>query len=147
MRTILAFIALISGVILAFQVGFNNGLRLRMGHVVLAALTSFGVGTTCLIVYGIMLRPPLPTRGQLAGAPLWVWMGGVVGAVYVAASAAFATRLGAATWLALVVTGQVLASLVLDHFGLVGFPTRPVGLAKLVGVALLLAGVVLVLRS
>ncbi len=143
-----ALIALASGAALAVQVGMNNGLRARVGHPVSAALISFLVGLLALVGYAIVARPGWPKDGEaLASAPWWVWMGGVVGACYVASAAAFASRLGAAGWLGLIVTGQIVTSLVLDHFGLVGFPRRPLNLAKLLGAGLLLAGVVVVLTA
>jgi bacterial/archaeal transporter family-2 protein len=147
MRGALAGVALLSGAALACQVGFNSELRARLGHPLLAALASFAVGTALLALYALAARPALPEAGRLARAPWWAWLGGVVGAGYVAAAAAFGARLGASAWFALVVTGQVLASLALDHFGLIGFPPHPLGAARVVGVLLLLAGVALVLRS
>ena len=59
----------------------------------------------------------------------------------------FSNRLGAAGWLGVVVTGQVLTSVVLDHFGLVGFAEHPATPWRLLGVALLLAGAAIVLRT
>ena len=64
-----------------------------------------------------------------------------------ASAALFAPRLGAAGWLGLIVTGQVIASLVLDHFGMVGFAIHPVNAWRLLGGALLVAGVLIVLRT
>lgn len=142
-----AMVALLSGAALAMQVGFNTELRARLGGPILAALVSFGVGTACLLAYAAWLRPAWPDRAELARMPWWGWLGGVVGACYVASAAAFASRLGAAGWLGLIVTGQILTSLALDHFGLIGFPRRPVDLTRALGAALLLAGVVLVLGS
>lgn len=145
---IYALIALASGAALAVQVGMNNALRVRVGHPVSAAIISFFAGLVALLGYAAVARPGWPkSDGLFARSPWWIWMGGVVGACYVASAAAFASRLGAAGWLALIVTGQIVASLVLDHFGLVGFPRRPVNLAKLIGVGLLLAGVVVVLTA
>jgi transporter family-2 protein len=65
----------------------------------------------------------------------------------VASAAAFAGRLGAAPWVALVVTGQIAASLLLDHYGLVGFARHPFNAWRGLGAILLVLGVVLVLRS
>lgn len=146
MKGLFAAAALLSGAALAFQVGFNNGLRARVGHPMIAALISFGVGMVALAAYVAAARPAVPGVRELARAPWWIWMGGLVGAVYVACAAAFAARLGAAGWLALVVAGQILTSLAMDHFGLVGFERQPITAARLVGAALLLAGVALVLR-
>ena len=147
MKAGLAAIAFASGMALASQVGMNNALRGRMHHPILAALASFTIGTTILIAYAAILRPAMPSRSDLAGGPWWMWCGGLVGAFYVAASSIYASKLGAAAWLGLIVAGQITASLLMDHFGLIGFPRKPVNLAQLAGAALLVAGVVLVLRG
>ncbi len=147
MTWLYAALALLSGAALALQVGVNNGLRARMGHPVPAAITSFATGTLALVAYGLAVRPAWPSAASLAGGPWWAWLGGVVGASYIVATVTFSPKLGAAGWLAAVVTGQVLASVLLDHFGLVGFAIHRVSPWRLVGVALLLAGAVVVLRT
>jgi transporter family-2 protein len=76
-----------------------------------------------------------------------MWLGGLTGVIYVVSSAALAARLGSAGWLSLVIAGQIVASLLLDHFGLVGFDARPVNALRVAGAFLLLAGVYLVLKS
>jgi transporter family-2 protein len=73
-----------------------------------------------------------------------VWVGGALGAFYVAGSIVTAPKLGAATLIALIVAGQALASVVVDHYGWVGFEPEPVSIGRIAGVALLGAGVVLV---
>jgi bacterial/archaeal transporter family-2 protein len=146
-RWIVVVAALASGAGLALQAGFNSALRSRLGHPMLASLVSFGTGILFLIGYVALIRPPVPSVARLSGAPWWIWVGGVVGVAYVASTAAYATKIGAAPWLGLVVTGQILTSLLLDHFGLIGFVPHPVNFSRLVGAVLLLLGVVLVLRS
>ena len=146
MKILFAAIALLAGAGLAVQVGMNSHLRTKLGHPLPAAVTNFGVGLACLLAIGLATATPVPKSSHAAGAPWWAWMGGVVGAGYVMASAAFARKLGAAGWLGAIVTGQILASLVMDHFGLAGFEVSPVNAPRLLGAALLLIGVVLVLR-
>jgi transporter family-2 protein len=145
MKGALPLLAFLAGAGLALQVGFNNALRARLGHPLTAALVSFGSGTIALAVFVLIMRAPLglPPRDEFG--PWWIWLGGLVGALYVASAAAYASRLGAAAWMALVIAGQLLASLVLDHVGLVGFAPHPINALRLLGAALLLAGVVLVL--
>src|SRR5262245_30349413 len=116
LKTVSVAVALVSGAALAIQVGCNNGLRARLGSPILAALASFGIGTAALLAYVAVQRPDVPAAGSLRQGPWWIWVGGLLGAVYVASAATFATRLGAAAWLALIVAAQVLASLVLDHY-------------------------------
>ncbi len=147
MTWIYAGLALLSGAALAVQVGLNNGLRGRMGHPIPAAFTSFATGTLALLVFGLALRPAWPRASSLAGSPWWIWLGGVVGASYIMVTVTYSNRLGAAGWLGVVVTGQILTSVLLDHFGLVGFEVHRVTPWRLVGVGLLLTGAVVVLRS
>ena len=147
MTWLYAGLALISGAALAVQVGINNGLRERMGHPIPAAVTSFGTGTLALIAFGLALRPPWPRPSNLSGGPWWIWLGGAVGAVYIMGAVTYSSKLGAAGWLGVVVTGQILTSVLLDHFGLVGFAVHPVSPWRAVGVVLLLAGAAIVLRT
>ena len=145
-KTILAIIALLSGVGLAVQVGFNSGLRERAGHAIPAALISFLIGTTVLGVYTLTTRPSMAPLAEMVRGPWWIWLGGIVGALYVGCSAAFGRKLGAGAWLGLTITGQLIASVVLDHYGLVGFTSHPMNGLRLLGAVLLLAGVALILR-
>jgi len=71
------------------------------------------------------------------------WSGGIFGAIYIAVSILLIPRLGAAMVIALIVAGQMLGSLVFDHFGLLGVPMHPASLPRLLGAALLVGGVVL----
>jgi transporter family-2 protein len=147
MKLVLVALALLAGAGLACQVGINSHLRLRLGHPIPAALANFAVGLAILLAAGLATSTARPPAGATGAVPWWAWLGGLVGACYVLSSAAFAKQLGAAGWLASIVTGQILASLVLDHFGLIGFRPHPLSPARVAGVVLLLAGVLLVLRS
>ncbi len=149
MNSFAVLAALVCGGLLAVQVGVNSALRVRLGHPIVAALISFLIGTIGLLLY-LLVRPPgpgtWPSREMVRQGPWWIWTGGLLGAVYVASAAALAPRLGAAGWLGLIVAGQVIASMVLDHFGLVGFAVHPVNPWRLAGAALLVLGVTFVLR-
>jgi transporter family-2 protein len=83
----------------------------------------------------------------LVGTPWWGWLGGVLGAVYAVATVLLARELGAAPLTALIVTGQLVCSVVLDHFGWVGFTEHAAGLGRIVGCVLMVAGFVLIARS
>ncbi|WP_417678615.1 DMT family transporter [Pseudodonghicola sp.] len=105
---------------------------------------SLAISVLCIIPALIALRVPLPSIGALAEQPKWVWLGGVAGVIYVTAAILLVPRLGAAGFMTAVIAGQVIASVAIDHFGGVGLPVRPVETARLVGVGLVTAGVVLV---
>ena len=136
--------AFVAGAMIPFQAGVNAQLAQWLGSPIRAAFVSFLVGTVALLALAALVFKPLPSAGRLDEAPWWVWIGGLLGAFYVAGSIVTAPRLGAATLIALVVAGQSLASLVVDHFGWVGFEEHHVSLGRIAGLALLFAGVVLV---
>ena len=78
--------------------------------------------------------------------PWWGWLGGALGAVYAVATVLLARTLGAATLTALVVTGQLVCSVALDHFGAVGFTEHAVSVGRVAGCLLLIGGIVLIWR-
>jgi transporter family-2 protein len=139
-------LALAAGVLLPVQAGLNAQLRAALGSPVAAALVSFVVGTAGLATVALLLRTPLPLGRAWAVTNPWQWSGGLIGAVYVLAAIVLAPRLGAATLIAAVVAGQMITSLVLDQYGLVGFPVHSLTLVRVLGAALVIAGVILIQR-
>ncbi|MFN3385135.1 MAG: DMT family transporter [Candidatus Thermochlorobacter sp.] len=139
--------ALVAGAILPMQVGMNATLRQSVGSPVWASLTSFSVGTLCLILYALFTRLSTPALSTLSTAPAWSWFGGAIGAMYVTLSIVLAPKLGSATLIAATITGQMLASITIDHFGWLGFSEHPISVERLFGVALLLTGVLLIQRG
>jgi len=145
-RGLAYFLGIASGFGLTLQIGMNSKLRTVLQNANTAALISFLVGTTGLIVLLAVTRTPMPARDTLASVPAWAWFGGLFGAFYVAISTIVATELGAASLLALALLGQLAMALVVDHFGWLGLPVNPISWTRLAGVGLLLAGVWLVTR-
>jgi transporter family-2 protein len=136
--------AFAAGAALPVQFGINAQLSSWLDSPVRAAFVSFLTGAIILAVGAALLFKPLPSGSRLGHAPWWVWIGGAFGAFYVVASIVAAPRLGAATVVAVIVAGQSLASVVVDHYGWVGFEPRHVSAGRLVGMALVGSGVALV---
>jgi transporter family-2 protein len=129
---------------LPFQAGVNAQLAEWVGGPVRASFVSFLVGTLVLLVVSLLFFRDRSISDRLSAAPWWVWVGGILGAFYVASTVFAAPKLGAATLVVVVVAGQSLVGLVLDHFGWVGFPEHAVTPGRIAGVALLAGGVALV---
>lgn len=144
---VFVFLALLGGAVLPIQIGLNAQLKEWVGSPVLAALASFAVGALALLAAIVAFRVPWPGLGRVAESPWWVWIGGLFGAFYVSTTIILGPRLGATVLAVLTVAGQVLASLAIDHYGWVGFARQPVNVWRILGVALLLAGVALIRRS
>ena len=136
--------AFAGGVVLPFQAGINAQLGEWLGSPVRAAFVSFLVGTLVLLVAAALVFKPFPSWSKVGNAPWWVWIGGALGALYVAASIVTAPKLGAAQLVALIVAGQALASLVIDQFGWVGFEPKQISAGRVAGMVLVGAGVALV---
>jgi bacterial/archaeal transporter family-2 protein len=134
--------AFAAGVVLPLQAGINAELAEWLHSPIRAAFVSFLVGSLLLAVAAALVFRPLPSWSRLGHAPGWVWLGGALGAFYVVGSIVSAPKLGAATLIGLIVAGQAMASLIVDHFGWVGFEPKPISAGRLVGMGLVGAGVV-----
>lgn len=134
--------ALLAGAMLPIQFGINAQLAQWTGGSLRAALVSFVVGALGLLVVVLLAARGWPDRAS--DAPWWVWTGGLLGAFYVVGSIVTAPKLGAATLVALILAGQAIASLLVDHYGWVGFEENPITPLRLAGVVLLAGGVALV---
>lgn len=138
-------LALIAGTLVAVQPGINALLSKHVAHPVQASVISFSAGLLTLLVVCLALGHKLPRPSMLLDAPWWLWIGGgMVGAFFVTTALVVAPKIGAAYWVSLVVAGQVLASLALDHFGVLGFRRQPIDWNALLGAGLVIAGVAVV---
>lgn len=147
MQTTAYFVTVLVGASLAVQVGLNAIMRSHLGSAAAAAAVNFAVGLAVLVVAVLFTRAPLPGPAQFSGAPWWAWLAGIAGAAYVASSAVVGPLIGAAGFVAAVIAGQMLASLALDHYGVLGFPERPIDAARIIGAVMVVAGVLLLARD
>lgn len=141
---LLYVLALGAGVSVATQQVLNGGLRTALASPAWAGLISYAGGLLTMIVAVIALREQVPSWKTAVEVPWYAWSGGVFGAVFILLAILLLPSLGAATLFALVIAGQVLAAITLDHFGALGLAPHPIGAARLAGAALLIAGVILI---
>src|SRR5262249_25619512 len=139
--------ALLAGALVSVQTGSNTQLKEVLEEPLTAVILSSSTGVLLLILLAVFLRVPAPPLPKFAGAPWSAFVGGLCGAVYGVTMVLAARRLGSATLTAGVITGQLICSLFLDHFALLGFEWRPIGPGRLLGCVLLLAGTFLISRQ
>jgi transporter family-2 protein len=143
----LFFLALLAGMLLPVQVGFNNPLKQAFGSSLLPAFITFSTGSLFLLLYGGLLRIPAPAGAVMGRIPWWNWVGGgLCGAFFITLIILLGSRLGASVLFALVVGGEMTMSVVLDHFGWLGFQVHALSPGRLLGTAFLVAGVILIHR-
>ena len=136
---------LLAGVANAVQAGQNGALSKGLAESLTAGLiVAMGTGG-CIPVVGLISgRLTWPTYEQVVQMPWWAWFGGILGASIILAQFVVARQIGAAPFLGLLVTAGVLASIVLDHFGWVGFDRHPLNVLRALGDCLMVVGVALV---
>ena len=147
MSLVFVLLAIAAGCLVPLQAGINASLRLSLNNPLLAAITNFLVGLTILLGFAAFTKTPPPSMAQISSVPWWCWIGGSMGATLVLSGVFLSHRLGAATFIAAVILGQLAASVLLDHFGLVGYQQNAIGAQRLFGLSLLVAGVYFIHRS
>lgn len=135
-----------AGVSIVIQQALNSNLRTELNSAAWSGFVSYSAGLACMALLVIALREPLPPVGVMARIPWWAWTGGVFGAIFIGLGIMLVPKLGAATFIALLVAGQMIGSVVFDHFGWLGLAQRPIDMSRVIGVLLLIAGVVLIRR-
>jgi bacterial/archaeal transporter family-2 protein len=131
-------------------VGMQAPINARLGRGVgglQAATLSFVVGTIALLLAVSFAKGGgFGSYRHLDSVPWWAFIGGLLGATYVTVAILTVRTLGATGLTVAVITGQLLISVLIDRFGLLGIARQPLALHRIVGLVLLIAGVALVVR-
>lgn len=137
--------ALAIGFVIPMQAAINNQLKIGIGgSTLLAAFVSFSVGTVALAAVATLTGERWRSLGAIGDLPWWQLLGGILGAFFVFGTTFLAPRIGLAKMAALIIAGQVIISLAMDHQGWLGLAVRELSPMRALGAALVVAGVVLV---
>lgn len=144
MNAVSLALALFIGMLLPLQALINGSLGKQTFGPVFASLASFCVGTLVLLAWWVGSRPAFEVA-TLVKVPWWAWTGGLIGALYVAGATLLIPRMGAASLICVVVLGQVVGSMLLDHFGVLQ-ARQPIDGMRVLGALLVIAGALLVVK-
>jgi transporter family-2 protein len=139
-------LALIAGTMMPTQAAVNTKLATYVESLVLSAFVSFVVGTVALLIYIVSTGTPLHNLSMIKSAPAIVWTGGLMGAFFVTAVVIVVPHLGVALTFSILILGQMLATLPIDHFGFQGIPIKEINLPRILGVVFVIIGVILLRR-
>jgi transporter family-2 protein len=137
--------SLAAGLAGAMQVAVMGRLGERVGTVEALAFSAVVMTGVTLVVL-LAARRSLAGYGDAAGAPLWLWSGGALGAIVVFAITIAGPRIGVLATTALLVAAQLAVAAVIDRWGLFGLERVPFSTTRLVGIVLLALGAALALR-
>lgn len=140
-------IVIVAGMLIPVQAGFNATFKKITSHAVLAGCWNTLLATLIFMAALLLFRSPFPSVAILSQVPWWAYLGGVCGATYVLVSLVFAPKLGAVLLIVCLAAGQMIASVVIDHFGWVGYDIKPFTLTKLAGIFMIVVGVSLIQHS
>lgn len=149
MRTtlLLWLLAFVAGALIPVQAASNAALsRVINGNVPFAALTLFVVAAAATALVTLFAGQGWPEMATLRTAPWWSYSGGFIVAFYVFTITFLSPRLGVGAAIALIVTGQIVAALAIDHFGLMRSLTFSLTPTRVLGGALVIVGAFLALR-
>lgn len=144
MKLIFYLLPVFAGIAITIQSGINSQLRTAIQHPLLAAFISFVVGTVALALLLLFTREAFPSFSSYAAIDWYKYTGGLLGAFVVTVTLLSVTQIGAANMFVLIVAGQLVTAVIMDHFGVLGMRTNPVSVYKLLGICLLIAGAWLV---
>ena len=133
-----------AGACIALQAAANGKFRSNLSDPIWAAFLSICGTSIVAAVTMLILRPATPSEEAFKSTQWWNWIGGPLGALIVLSGAALIPKLGAAPFLAFVIGGQLICSVLLDHFALLGLQEARITLGRLAGVVLIVAGVICV---
>ena len=140
------FLAILAGMAMPTQAVVNSRLADSVGNPILAAFISFAVGTVALFLYILLTGVPLGDLATAESAPLVAWIGGFLGAFFVSVMATIVPRIGVALSFSLAIAGQMLITLLIDHFGWLGVTEKPINLMRVLGAVCITVGVILIRR-
>lgn len=143
-HTTLVAASLLAGLVLPLQALINARLGNALGHPYWAAATQNLVGAMGILAVASCQRLAPPTIP--ASAPYWAWMGGLLGMIYVLTSLAVAPKIGSVALFTAVISGQLISSVVLDHFGIL-HDRKPIDWDAAAGILLVSTGAYFILRS
>lgn len=138
--------AVIIGCMMPLQAGLNAELTRSLKHPFLGAFISLSIGAILMAGFVIVNGGFIQLK-RLPEIQPHLFLGGVLGAIFVGSSLFLIPRMGATAMIGAFITGQLLGSVFIDHYGLLGLTPQPVSLTRILGVILLFAGLLLVIRK
>lgn len=140
-------LALLIGLIIPFQGIVTASLSQKLEHPYASALINFLVGLIVFLVAMALSSANFPTFKKLSSVPWYLYSGGVIGSIFIFGALFSLPKIGAAGFFGLVVLGQMLMTLFIDNYGILGMPIQKIDGQRVVGIMLLLTGCYLVMKN
>ena len=140
-------IGISGGAIFAMQPSMNSLLSVGLYSSVHAAFVSFLTATIMLVLLNVAIpgdRVNLSRIFHADNRPWWSWLGGIIGGTFVTGFAFFASKTGIGLLLITSICGMLTNSLIIDRYGLLGAPRKPIGATQYIGLILVVIGIIII---
>ena len=127
------------------QAGANAELNKELTSPIWSGLFVYASGLIGVLLIQLILRQAWPAE-RFAKVPCWAWAGGLLSIGSTLAGLTLAQKMGSAIFTGWSLTASLVTSVVLDQFGLIGFRPHPASLPRLIGSALMVAGIWLIAK-
>ena len=140
-------LALITGALIPIQAATNAAFSKSIGNSLITGLMVFIIGLVGMILFVLLSRVSFPAPQQLASTPWYGYLGGLIVATYVVMITILVPRIGVGTAIGLIVTGQIICAVIIDHFGFFNVTVRSISITRIAGVFLMFGGIYLVMKK
>ena len=141
---VFSFVAFLVGAALSVQAPINVVASERIGHPLAGATLSFTVGTIFLLAVTLLVTRGNVAWGNVASLPPMLWLGGVLGAIYITVAIVLTPIIGVGALIALAIAGQITAGLLLDHYAFLGIVHHEITAGRVLGAVLVVIGALMV---
>ena len=144
MKLLFIILSILGGMMAGVQAPINGELGKRIGGLE-GALFSFFVGTLFLIIITLFFG-----KGQISfvtSVPKWKLLGGFLGAFFVAIVIFSVPKIGVAMTIFSAIIGQMVISLIIDHFGFFGIERIPINWNRIIGLMLMLSALFFIYKG
>lgn len=150
MKLLYYLLSFIAGICLTFQANKNGQLRLQVNNPILSSLISFVIGSVCLCIalnVQLISKSYTISTQTFSNVRWWMLLGGILGAIYIFSSILIPERIGFSVMFCLIIAGQMISTILVENFGLLGNPIQRITPQKAIGVFLLLVSVYLIRKK
>jgi bacterial/archaeal transporter family-2 protein len=140
-------LALVTGALIPIQAVTNAAFNKSVANPLITGIMVFVVGFFGMLILSLAMRISWPSVNQLASAPGYGYLGGLIIATYVVMITVLVPRIGVGTSISVIVTGQILCAVAIDHFGFFGVHVRSIDANRLIGVLMMITGIYFIMKK
>lgn len=142
-KIICILVSLVAGSFIAVQGGLNTLVGKEIKSPIHASLISFIIGTALIALYIVVTRQTVSLEG-VKNVPWYAWFAGTLGAFSLTAVILAFPRLGPGLTFGLIVAGQMIISVALEHFNILVAQPHPINFLRVLGILLIVGGVIII---